>query len=114
MWYALAYKLQEIQHAYHTNALLVKILLSQAQANGVDLSVDTNTLENEFLLKTIANSESIALGRPASDFVKRNTQLGKIAAINVSDVGLEKRNKALQVRCLCTYTHAHTHTDTGA
>ena len=45
--------LQEIQHAYHTNALLIKMLLSQAQANGVDLLVDTNALENEFLLKQV-------------------------------------------------------------
>ncbi len=42
---------QEIQNANHTNALLVKILLSQAQAQGLELAVDTNSLENEFLLK---------------------------------------------------------------
>ncbi len=44
---------QEIQNSYHTNALLVKILLSQAQALGMELFVDTNQLENEFLLKQV-------------------------------------------------------------
>jgi len=44
---------QEIQHAYHTNALLIKMLLAQAQAQGVELLVDTNALENEFLLKQV-------------------------------------------------------------
>ena len=54
---------QEIQHAYHTNALLVKILLSEAQAGGLELHVDTNQLENEFLLRQIAHSEDTALSR---------------------------------------------------
>ena len=48
---------QEIQNAYHTNALLVKILLSQAQAQGLELLVDTNQLENEFLLKQVCRHE---------------------------------------------------------
>lgn len=46
---------QEIQHAYHTNALLIKMLLAQAQAQGVELLVDTNALENEFLLKQVTS-----------------------------------------------------------
>lgn len=58
---------QEIQHAYHTNALLVKILLNQAQANGLEFHVDTNALENEFLLKTIMTSETTALSRYLSE-----------------------------------------------
>jgi len=89
---------KEIQHAYHTNALLVKILLSQAQANGLELQVDTNTLENEFLLKQIAASEATAVSRPASDFVRRNTQLGKIgtvSTINMSDPKTAKERDAL-------------------
>jgi hypothetical protein len=45
--------LQEIQNAYHTNALLVKILLSQAQTQSADLFVDTNALENELLLRQV-------------------------------------------------------------
>lgn len=60
-------RLQEIQHAYHTNALLVKILLNQAQANGLQFHVDTNALENEFLLKTIMTSETTALSRYLSE-----------------------------------------------
>ncbi len=90
---------QEVQHAYHTNALLVKMLLTQAQANGLELHVDTNQLENEFLLKTIANSENVALSRPASDFVRRNAQLSKlgtVATVSVQDAALDKRNKELQ------------------
>eukprot|EP00955_Chlamydomonas_euryale_P097682 365091-Chlamydomonas_euryale.AAC.12 len=54
---------REIQHAYHTNALLVKMLLSQAQAAGASLLVDTNALENEFLLKQMAATEVAALSR---------------------------------------------------
>lgn len=90
---------KEIQHAYHTNALLVKMLLAQAQANGLELHVDTNQLENEFLLRTIANSENVALSRPASDFVRRNAQLSKlgtVATVSVQDAALDKRNKDLQ------------------
>ncbi|GFR43112.1 hypothetical protein Agub_g4113 [Astrephomene gubernaculifera] len=48
---------KEIQDAYHTNALLVKLLLGQAQAAGVELAVDTNQLENEFLLKQAARNQ---------------------------------------------------------
>lgn len=43
--------------------------------------MDTNALENEFLLKQIAHSEATALSRPASDFVRRNTQLSKIGTV---------------------------------
>ena len=84
---------QEIQHAYHTNALLIKMLLSQAQANGMELLVDTNALENEFLLKQIAASELTALSRPASDFVRRNTQLGRIGAVTTISVEDPKASK---------------------
>lgn len=87
------YWLQEIQHAYHTNALLIKMLLAQAQANGVDLLVDTNALENEFLLKQIAVSEQTALSRPASDFIRRNTTLGKIGAVTTVTVSDPKALK---------------------
>jgi leucine zipper transcription factor-like protein 1 len=87
----LNHALQEIQHAYHTNALLVKILLSQAQANGLNLEVDTAKLENEFLLKQIATSEEVALSRPASDFVRRGGALGKLGGVStiaVQDAGM--------------------------
>jgi leucine zipper transcription factor-like protein 1 len=73
---------KEIQHAYHTNALLVKIMLSEAQANGLSLALDTNALENEFLLKQIAVSEQTALGRPASDFVRRSSGLGATVVVD--------------------------------
>lgn len=162
--------MQEVQHAYHTNALLVKILLSQvrrrhlsqsahtslghtvmsvsimrsptadepfhgtnthtqlgtanchttpanlvlllisevlaclpvacccmlpvqAQTQGLELHVDTNALENEFLLRQIAHSEQTALSRPASDFVRRNAQLsklGSVATVSVVGVGGER------------------------
>ncbi len=45
--------------------------------------MDTNALENEFLLKQIAASELTAIGRPASDFVRRNNNLGKIGSVSV-------------------------------
>ena len=38
---------QECAHAYHISGLLVKLLLSQAQANGLELQVDTHALESE-------------------------------------------------------------------
>mmetsp|Transcript_8024 Transcript_8024/g.15585 ORF Transcript_8024/g.15585 Transcript_8024/m.15585 type:complete len:326 (-) Transcript_8024:543-1520(-) len=72
---------KEIQNAYHTNALLIKILLSQAQAQGVELIVDTAQLENEFLIKQIGATETTALNRPASDFIRRNAQLGRIGTV---------------------------------
>lgn len=45
---------QEIQHAYHSNGLLIKLLIDQAENNGVRLRVDTNNLENEVLLKQVS------------------------------------------------------------
>lgn len=39
IWVTLLDTQQEIQNAYHTNALLVKLLLSQAQESGVELQV---------------------------------------------------------------------------
>uniref|UniRef100_A0A7S0WQH0 Leucine zipper transcription factor-like protein 1 n=1 Tax=Chlamydomonas leiostraca TaxID=1034604 RepID=A0A7S0WQH0_9CHLO len=89
---------KEVQHAYHTNALLVKILLSQAQANGLELHVDTNALENEFLLRQIAHSEETALSRPASDFVRRNAQLSKlgtVATVAVTDTTAVREKEAM-------------------
>ncbi|KAJ9511962.1 hypothetical protein QJQ45_004452 [Haematococcus lacustris] len=89
----------EIQHAYHTNALLVKLLLSEGQIHDVHLVVDTAKLENEFLLRQIANSEEKALSRPASDFVRRNVQLdkiGSIATVTLPDAGLMKEKLSLE------------------
>ncbi|KAL6755414.1 hypothetical protein V8C86DRAFT_3137777 [Haematococcus lacustris] len=90
---------KEIQHAYHTNALLVKLLLSEGQIHDVHLVVDTAKLENEFLLRQIANSEEKALSRPASDFVRRNVQLdkiGSIATVTLPDAGLMKEKLSLE------------------
>ncbi|GLC50648.1 hypothetical protein PLESTB_000403000 [Pleodorina starrii] len=91
---------KEIQNAYHTNALLVKILLSQAQAQGADLAVDTNALENELLLKQISSSEATALSRPASDFLRRNSKLGRlgtVATVATQDPALVKERDNLKV-----------------
>nr|BCL66171.1 hypothetical protein [Volvox reticuliferus] len=90
---------KEIQNAYHTNALLVKILLSQAQAQGADLSVDTHALENELLLKQISASEATALSRSASDFLRRNVTLGKlgtVATVTTQDPALVKERDMLR------------------
>ncbi|MEW5308178.1 MAG: hypothetical protein WDW38_000155 [Sanguina aurantia] len=90
---------KEIQNAYHTNALLVKLLLSQAQESGVELLVDTAQLENELLLRAISASEYTALSRPASDFKKRNAQLSKlgtIATVSVQDPLVVKERDALR------------------
>ncbi|MEW5305844.1 MAG: hypothetical protein WDW36_008359 [Sanguina aurantia] len=90
---------KEIQNAYHTNALLVKLLLSQAQESGVELLVDTAQLENELLLRAISASEVTALRRPASDFKKRNSQLSKlgtIATVSVQDPLVVKERDALK------------------
>ncbi|PNH07479.1 Leucine zipper transcription factor-like protein 1 [Tetrabaena socialis] len=96
---------KEIQNAYHANALLVKILLSQAQVHGAELMVDTNSLENEFLLKQISSSETTALSRPASDFVRRNTQLGRmgtVATVSTQDPALIKERDALKAELAST------------
>ncbi len=39
---------QECAHAYHISGLLVKLLLSQAQTNGLEFQVDTHALESEW------------------------------------------------------------------
>nr|BCL66121.1 hypothetical protein [Volvox africanus] len=90
---------KEIQNAYHTNALLVKILLNQAQAQGAELSVDTHALENELLLKQISASEATALSRSASDFLRRNVTLGKlgtVATVTTQDPALVKERDMLR------------------
>jgi len=61
--------LQEIDSAYHSSALLVKLQLLQAQEAGVAIAIDTAVLESEMLLQQIKACESVALSRPASDFV---------------------------------------------
>jgi len=50
--------LQEIQHAYHTNGLLIKLLISQAEKNGIKVAIDTNSLENEVLLRQVRSGET--------------------------------------------------------
>jgi hypothetical protein len=62
---------QEVMNAYHCSALLVKLLMQQAEAAGVTLSVDTNTLENELLLKEISGLETAAAAKPASYYAKK-------------------------------------------
>lgn len=58
--------------------------------------MDTNQLENEFLLKAIAHSEATALSRPASDFVRRNAQLGKLGTVATLTVTDESGKQKLQ------------------
>lgn len=90
---------KEMENAYHTNALLVRLLLVQAQCFGMELAVDTTQLENEFLLKQIKSSETTALSRPASDFVKKNNQLNKIGTVGtiaVQDPKLVKERDQLK------------------
>jgi hypothetical protein len=45
--------------------------MQQAEAAGVTLSVDTNTLENELLLKEISGLETAAAAKPASYYAKK-------------------------------------------
>mmetsp|Transcript_25456 Transcript_25456/g.69131 ORF Transcript_25456/g.69131 Transcript_25456/m.69131 type:complete len:324 (-) Transcript_25456:2458-3429(-) len=66
---------KEIQHAYHTNGLLIKLLISQAEASGVKIAVDTNSLENEVLLRQVAKSELEALGKKPADFATSKPQI---------------------------------------
>lgn len=91
---------KEVMHAYHTNALLVKMLLAQGQQHGLNLYVDTNQLENEKLLQQIAQSEATALRRPAADFMRRGNQLDKlgvsVASVPVQDPKLLAQREELQ------------------
>lgn len=91
---------KEFENAYHTSGLLVRLLLVQAQCYGMELAVDTTQLENEFLLKQIKSSETTAISRPASDFVKKNNQLNKIGTVGtiaVQDPKLVKERDQLKV-----------------
>lgn len=51
------------------------------QAADVNLEVDTTQLENELLLKQMSALEVSALGRPASDFVRRGGALNKLGTV---------------------------------
>ncbi len=75
-----AHRLQEVENAYHSSALLVKLLLLQAQQAGASLGVDPNQLDNELMLKQIASSETMALSRPAAAFAKKAGALGKLGS----------------------------------
>eukprot|EP00775_Hariotina_reticulata_P005051 gene5051-5292_t len=70
---------QEIDSAYHSSALLVKLQLLQAQQAGVAIAIDTAVLESEMLLQQIKACESAALSRPASDFVVKRGTLGGLS-----------------------------------
>jgi hypothetical protein len=72
------YCLQEVENAYHSCALLVKLQLVEAQRAGSSISVDTNQLENEALLQQIRACEQAALSRPAADFAAKRA--GRVPA----------------------------------
>jgi hypothetical protein len=73
--------LQEVENAYHSCALLIKLQLVEAQRADATLTVDTNQLENESLLQQIRACEQAALLRPATDFAaKRTGELSSNAA----------------------------------
>lgn len=63
--------LQEVENAYHSCALLVKLQLVEAQRAGASITIDTNQLENEALLQQIRAREQAALLRPAADFAAK-------------------------------------------
>lgn len=90
---------KEVENAYHTNALLVQLLLGQAQQAGIALAVDTNQLENEYLISQIKNIELSALSKPASQFQRRPGQLqkiGTVATVNVADPQVVKERDQLK------------------
>jgi hypothetical protein len=73
--------LQEVENAYHSCALLVKLQLVEAQRAGSSISVDTNQLENEALLQQIRACEQAALSRPAADFAAKRA--GRVPASRI-------------------------------
>lgn len=83
---------QEVQNAYHTNALLVKLLLNQAQAHGCSLTVEAAKLENELLLKEMKEMERLALAKSAADF---NRELS-VKAVAVQDPRLLQERDSLR------------------
>mmetsp|Transcript_32363 Transcript_32363/g.79892 ORF Transcript_32363/g.79892 Transcript_32363/m.79892 type:complete len:305 (+) Transcript_32363:225-1139(+) len=58
-----------VNNAYVTGVLL-KSLFAQAEEGGVELTIDTNKLEDMVLLQDVKAIEKVALSRPASDFVR--------------------------------------------
>ncbi|KAF5835455.1 hypothetical protein DUNSADRAFT_7344 [Dunaliella salina] len=87
---------KEIQHAYHTNGLLIKLLISQAEARGVKIAVDTNSLENEVLLRQVAKSELEALGKKPADFATSKPQIVVSAPAPENSAEHAKQIKQLQ------------------
>lgn len=76
----------------------MKLLLLQAQQSGTLLAVDTNQLENELMLRDIAASESLAVSRPASDFMRKGPlrALGAVATISVQDPAVAQERDELK------------------
>ncbi|WIA19164.1 hypothetical protein OEZ85_003810 [Tetradesmus obliquus] len=78
---------KEVENAYHSCALLVKLQLVEAQRAGASITIDTNQLENEALLQQIRAREQAALLRPAADFAaKRAGVLGGLGSAGVKTV----------------------------
>ena len=91
--YLLHCLLQETENAYHSSALLVKLLLLQAQGAGSSLGVDTSQLENELMLRDIKATEAVALSRPAADFQQR-AGLGALGTAPLQPVNLAASSAA--------------------
>eukprot|EP00238_Polyblepharides_amylifera_P014346 CAMPEP_0196587034 /NCGR_PEP_ID=MMETSP1081-20130531/56218_1 /TAXON_ID=36882 /ORGANISM="Pyramimonas amylifera, Strain CCMP720" /LENGTH=324 /DNA_ID=CAMNT_0041909099 /DNA_START=61 /DNA_END=1035 /DNA_ORIENTATION=+ len=71
---------KELTNSAHSSALLLRLLFHQAESGGLELAVDTNKLENEFLLSEVKKTEELALSKPASAFLAKKTNLSKISA----------------------------------
>lgn len=76
---------KEFTNEAYCSALLLRLLFIQAEGSGLELSVDTNALENEMLLGEIENSEKAALSKPASAFVKKASKLQKVTGGSGTD-----------------------------
>ena len=63
--------------------LLLKLLCQQAENAGLQLVVNTNSLENEAFMKQIATAEVSASSKPASAFARKAQLLDRIAAQKV-------------------------------
>jgi len=92
----------ELENATYASGLLLHLLFEQAEMADLVMTADTNELENEMLLKRIAQSAEEAMAKPASLFARKPQRLNKLGADTVSDARVlhERDSLRSQVKAL--------------
>mmetsp|Transcript_38291 Transcript_38291/g.108259 ORF Transcript_38291/g.108259 Transcript_38291/m.108259 type:complete len:329 (-) Transcript_38291:144-1130(-) len=86
----------ELENSSYSSGLLLRLLFQQAEMADLLMAADTNELENEYLLKQIADSAAEALKKPASAFAQKPQRLSKLGSEKVSDARVLKERDDLR------------------